>query len=123
MKAGWDLIKKDIDTDEPAPANLYLGCKHEFKESLPSHGKGAHRVIYNMEDYLNTIVEKYKELCYAATGEMVVLRKAATPFIDEDAKIVGPKTPVKDGPCVLCTYCGNTMPDDGESKFKCFPHT
>ena len=69
---------------------------------------------------MKTIIEKYKDLCYAATGERVVLRKATTPFIDDDDTVVGPKTPVKDGPCILCSYCGNTMPDDEEFKFKCF---
>ena len=58
LKKGWELIKKDIDTDEPAPANLYLGCKHEIKDVLLSNGVKARKVIYNMEDYLKTIVEK-----------------------------------------------------------------
>ena len=70
-----------------------------------------------MEDYLKSIVQKYKDLCYAATGERVALRKVATPFIDDDETIIGPKTPVKDGPCILCSYCGNTFPDNEECKF------
>ena len=51
MKAVWELIKKDIDTYEPAPANLYLGCKHEIKDVLLKNGKKARKVVYNMEDY------------------------------------------------------------------------
>ena len=33
-----DLTKKDIDTDEYAPANLYLGCKHEATAIVLNNG-------------------------------------------------------------------------------------
>ena len=43
----------------------------------------------------------------------------ATPFNDDAETVIGPKTPVAQGPCTLCTYCGNTSPDDDEFKFAC----
>ena len=44
----------------------------------------------------------------------------ASPFIDDDETVVGPKTRITEGQCVLLTYCGNTSPDDDESRSKCY---
>ena len=49
LKKGWDLLKKDIDTDEPAPANLYLGCKHEINDTLLSNGVKRARLYASWE--------------------------------------------------------------------------
>ena len=75
MNKRWDLIKKDIDTEEPAPANLYLGCKHETNDVLLNNGVKARGIVCTMGYYLKTIIGNYKELCYAATRERVSLRK------------------------------------------------
>ena len=48
MKAGWELIKKDIDTDEPAPANIYLGCKHEIKDVLLKKMERKRAMLYTI---------------------------------------------------------------------------
>ena len=29
LKAGWDLITKEIRLDDPTPVGKYLGCGHE----------------------------------------------------------------------------------------------
>ena len=81
-------------------------------------GTIARNMTYGMEDYVNNIVQTYKDLCYAATGKRVVLRKAMTPFIDDGPLTVNAKTPVAEGPCILCDYCGNTFPDSDEVKFE-----
>ena len=44
LKKGWDLTKKDIETDELAPANLYLGCKHAINDTLLCNGVARARV-------------------------------------------------------------------------------
>ena len=103
LKNWLDRVKKDIDTDEPAPANLYLGCKHEANDVLLGNGANSRKIVYTMGDCLKTTAEQYTELCYAATSERVVLRKVATPFIDEDDTVAGPKTPYTEGPCIVCT--------------------
>ena len=51
------MLNKDIDTDEPAPANLYLGCKHEINDVLLTNGVPAREIVYILEDYLKTIVD------------------------------------------------------------------
>ena len=50
LKKGWDLINKDTYTDEPAPANLYLGCIRETNDVLLDNGSTARKVVYSMVD-------------------------------------------------------------------------
>ena len=42
--AGWELIRKGIITDDPEPANRFLGCEHGIIDAIipvgsnPPHG-------------------------------------------------------------------------------------
>ena len=58
---------------------MYLGCKHEQSERvLPDTGKKVRVMEYNMEEFLKSCVERYKEL----TGTQY-MRHAVTPFLPE----------------------------------------
>ena len=76
---GWSLIRSGIRTEEPTELGLYLGCKHEQSEKvLPDSGIRVRVMEYNMEDFLRSCVERYKEL----TG-VTYLRSASRPFLSE----------------------------------------
>jgi len=82
LQEGWALIRRSIKTDEPHPMGLFLGCKHTvFERTLPDTGVQVRGVEYDMEDFLRSCVERYKEL----TG-VTSLRKAATPFLPEPTR-------------------------------------
>ena len=77
IKKGWELIRKGIKTDDPSPMGMYLGCRHDVSEkTLPVTGARVRCIEYNMEDFLRSCVERYKEL----TG-VTAMRHAATPFL------------------------------------------
>jgi hypothetical protein len=76
------MIRKLVKTDTPSTLGLFLGCRHEaFKRTLPDSDVVVRGIEYNMEDFLCSSVERYKEL-----AGVTVLRKAATPFVDEPSK-------------------------------------
>ena len=63
IKKGWELIRKGIKTDDPSPMGMYLGCRHDVSEkTLPDTGARVRCIEYNMEDFLRSCVERYKEL-------------------------------------------------------------
>ena len=57
LKNGWDLIKKDIDTDALAPVSLYLGCNREIRDVLLDNGVPARKIAGMVGESSNTIVE------------------------------------------------------------------
>ena len=76
------MIRALVKTDTPSALGLFLGCRHDtFTRTLPNSDIVVRGIEYNMEDFLRSCVERYKEL----TG-VTILRKAATPFIDEPSK-------------------------------------
>ena len=63
IKKGWDLIRKGIKTDNPSPLGMYLGCWQDVSErKLPDTGAKVRVIEYNVEDFLRSCVERYKEL-------------------------------------------------------------
>mgnify|MGYP007023072079 CR=1 FL=1 len=79
LQLGWDLISKGLNIEPPAKLGLYLGCKHEESvRILPDTGKSVRVMEYNMEDFLRSCVDRYREL----TG-VHYMRQAATPFLAE----------------------------------------
>ena len=93
IQLGWDLIRKGIKTDAPSPLGMYLGCRHDVSErTLPDTGAKVRVIEYNMEDFLRSCVERYKEL----TG-VTALRRATTPFLTElsDPDFTNPQTAAK----------------------------
>ena len=82
LKKGWEMIRALVKTDTPSQLGLFLGCRHDtFTRTLPNSDVVVRGIEYNMEDFLRSSVERYKEL----TG-VTVLRRAATPFIEEPSK-------------------------------------
>ena len=74
LKKGWDMIRKLVKTDAPSALGLFLGCRHDvFTRTLPNSDVVVRGIEYNMEDFLRSSVERYKEL----TG-VTVLRRACT---------------------------------------------
>ena len=109
LKTGWDSIRARINLDDPAPAHLYLGCIHERRQVQTENGI-ARAVIYNMEDYLTSTVTRYCSLARDLTGKAPVLRKVATPFINEDHKESPACRPAATGPLHTCPWCQHSFP-------------
>ena len=55
------LITQFLELDPPQPLNLYLGCIHE-KRTLKVDGSVADVMVYNMEDFLNSSLDLYRDL-------------------------------------------------------------
>ena len=45
-----DFTHESNDADQYAPANLYLGCKHEANTMLLGNGVAAREDVYEMKD-------------------------------------------------------------------------
>ena len=61
---------------------IYLGCRHDVSErKLPDTGARVRTIEYNMEDFLRSCVERYKEL----TG-VTTMSRGATPFLQENSE-------------------------------------
>ena len=92
LAAGWALIKKGLNIEPPSALGLYLGCKHvEPERILPDTGRKVRVMEYDMEDFLRSSVDRYREL----TG-VGYMRKATTPFLAEPTSpdfSDGPVTP------------------------------
>ena len=63
---GWNLIKKGLGIDPPQEINekgaTYLGCRQKRETiKLPS-GRLATSMTYDMEEFLDSCVQKYIEL-------------------------------------------------------------
>ena len=62
LKEGWASIRRSINTDEPHPVGLFLGCNHTvFERPLPDTGVMVRGVEYDMENFLRSCVERHKE--------------------------------------------------------------
>jgi len=82
MKEGWEMIRRSIKTDEPHAPGLFLGCRHNtFEKTLPECGTKVRGMEYDMEDFIRSCVDRYREL----TG-VTILRRAATPFLPEPTR-------------------------------------
>jgi hypothetical protein len=111
LKKGWDLIMRDskgnerLKIESPAPANLYLGCTHEVKTISHADGHQSRAMVYNMESYLTSTVEKYCDLVENLTGDKVILKQVATPFLIEDNKDAAAGRPATSGGMPICPWC------------------
>ncbi|CAE8593142.1 unnamed protein product, partial [Polarella glacialis] len=75
LKKAWTLARSKIRTGAPTPIGRYLGCHHNVVEL-----KDRRVIEYDTHDFLEQCVSHCKKVC----GEDVVLKKASTPFLDED---------------------------------------
>ena len=80
LARGWKLIRDGVTTDEPAPMSHFLGCTSiEGTTVMADTGLTVRTLTYDMESFLVSCVDLYKELA----GPAWKLRRAGTPFIDE----------------------------------------
>ena len=64
LKKGWDLIRKNIQMEDPTPLQLYLGCIHrKFEGRLEKDGPVVNGIEYDMESFLASCVQRYLQLC------------------------------------------------------------
>ena len=117
LSNGWKLIRQNLRLEEPAPANLYLGCLHEKIQVKTAKGS-ATGMVYDMEDYLTSTVDSYLALANKVTGQVPALRSVNTPFLPEDHHNSPARKPCSDGPTTTCPWCKHTFSDaDDGTKF------
>jgi hypothetical protein len=79
MAEAWVAIRQGIVMEDPAPAGLYLGCKHELSDRvLPCRTTPVRTIEYNMEEFLRSCVERYQRLSGIAH-----MRLVPTPFLGD----------------------------------------
>ena len=117
MDVAWKELQQYIEMEEPAEANLYLGCTPNFTEHR-SENHLVRKVLYDMKDYLTTSISLDQKVCDAATGKEATLRNAATPFIEEDQALALAKAFVANWPCIECEWRGHTSPEDAQCTYE-----
>ena len=105
LASGWSLLQKGLVIETPVPIGVYLGCGHE-EGTMKVGDLVARTMVYNIEDFLTSCVDRYLEL--AANG--VKLRTVATPFLVEDQGTSPQGAPNQSGPFSECLWCKHTFP-------------
>ena len=100
---------------------MYLGCTHDFKEIILDSGTKARAVVYNMESYFQSAVDKYCELAQQVEGHPIKLKHVATPFLNEDKKTSPQQRPCDVGPSTKCPWCEHVFPTSPESPWSSKP--
>ena len=114
LKESWAAMRhQGLKMDDPAPAGHYLGCMHKMSKQKMDGGVMINVIEYDMEDYLQNVVVKYKNLC-AKSNFQVKMKKVSTPFIPEDHKASPQSQPCAPGRYVTCPWCKNTVPCEEE---------
>ncbi len=103
----WDKLRKKLTLDKELPANLFLGCKHEIKEVTLPNGVLARKCEYNMEEYLQSTVQRFLDLAGPIKGANSTLKQVYTPFCNEEHKNSAEGRPADKPPgdCVYCPWC------------------
>ena len=69
LKKGWDLIRKNIQMEDPTPLQLYLGCIHRrFEGKLEKDGPAVTGIEYDLESFLASCVQRYLQLCESSSA-------------------------------------------------------
>ena len=95
------MITSRLDIAEPTPTGLFLGAQHETFESKAKDGTPVRGIMYNMEDYLQSCVDRYCELSKGIIGKDANMIHVPTPFLPEDQKDSDAGRP-----CDHCPCCG-----------------
>ena len=95
LKNGWHLIGQGLSVEDPqaidAKGATYLGCRQRRTSiTLPS-GRVATAMTYDMEEFLDTCVQKYVELA----GPGTTVKHCTTPFLQEDHRRSPAGTPAR----------------------------
>ena len=115
LNCGWEIIRKEIHIQPPEEAHLFLGCIHERALFDLREGKAARGVVYNMESYLESYVERYKTLAQEITGQPTKLKQASTPFLVEDKSKSPKQAPCVKGTFIICPWCKHLFTSDQSS--------
>ena len=107
---GWDLIRQFVEMEPPQTLDLYLGCKHEQTTVKLPTGNTAQVVIYNMEEYLQSSLDKYCKLASNLEGKPVYFRDVATPSMVDDQSTSPQGAPAFQGACIKCPWCKFAFP-------------
>jgi hypothetical protein len=70
-------------------------------------------MVYDMESYLESCVERYVTLAKEVTGTTVKLKNVSTPFLVEDKSNSPQQSPCAKGEAVSCPWCKHSFPKDG----------
>ena len=62
-------------------------------------------MVYDMESYLRSTVERYTKLASQLMGKPVTLKKVSTPFLSEDQRGSPARKPCDTGGSVSCPWC------------------
>ena len=109
LQEGWKLIMDHtlrpdaLDLEEPGPTSLFLGAQHEPFEFSKPDGTRIRGISYNMEDYLQSCVDRYVELATPILGKAPNMTYVPTPFLVEDHKYSPAGRPTDH-----CPTCGHS---------------
>ena len=75
-------MRKTLTIDKETGHGQYLGCGHEPGQFTMLDGGVATSVSYNMENFWDSCVQRYKDLA----GPNVRIKEVPTPFLVEDSE-------------------------------------
>ena len=108
LAKGWELLRKHISIEQEVKLDgkgaTYLGCRQVKSSRRLPHGGLATVMEYDMEEFLSSCLEKFKELAHVKD-----IRPFPTPFITEE-QTNAPQGQAGTGPCVECPWCKHTFP-------------
>ena len=68
MEKGWELIRRDIQMEDPHPMQLYLGCLHKRFEGYVEGVGPVIGVEYDMESFLASCIQRYLKPCRSSSA-------------------------------------------------------
>ena len=107
LSEGWKLIRQGLTMEEPEKLGVFLGCNHVRQEVKLADGRTAVQMRYEMESFMRSCVELYKELAPSSR-----LRTVDTPFLPEERALSPHGKLLKDGPIRECPWCRHSFPAD-----------
>ena len=109
IKQGWALLRKGLSIEAEHRVDekgvTYLGCRLERGTIKLPNGRLATTMTYNMEDFLDSCVDKYVELA----GPGTTVKPCPTPFLQDDHR-ESPAGAPGEGPGQDCPWCKHTFP-------------
>ena len=108
LKAGSTKLRAQLSIEGEVPLDksgaTFLGCRQIRTTRRMPDGSLATVMEYDMEEFLLSCIEKYKELAGVKD-----VRPCMTPFLPEE-HTHSPAGRAGDGPCVECPWCKHTFP-------------
>ena len=101
--------KAKLSLEPEAPAHLYLGCIHKKQQVKLPGGLSAQAMVYDMESYLRSTMERFTNLASQLTGKPVKLKKVSTLFVNEDQRVSPARKPCGTGDSVTCPWCKHSF--------------